>query len=96
MVGAQGIRRRKKYRALPEAEDLPPGDAARLFGRFTWGAFTPAGNLERNGFFWRQLRRARPGQIRRAFDDAAWSTTLVYGSIGVIVVSAIVVWKLLS
>jgi len=49
---------------------LPPGDADRVIGRFAWGAFSPAGNLERNGFFWRQLRR------RRARD--AW-TILGYG-----------------
>jgi hypothetical protein len=45
--------------------DTPPepriseGDVGRLFGRFTWDAYSPAGNLERNGFLWRQLRRRR-------------------------------------
>ena len=36
---------------------MSEGDVGRLFGRFTWGAWSPAGNLERNGFFWRQLSR---------------------------------------
>ncbi len=72
---------------------MPPGDVDRLFGRFTWGAYTPAGNLERNGFFWRQLQRARPGQIRRAFGDAAWSTAIVYGSVCAVAVAAIVIWN---
>jgi hypothetical protein len=56
-MGAQGIRRRKKRHDLPEVERMPRGDVERLFGRFTWGAYSPAGNLERNGFFLRQLRR---------------------------------------
>jgi hypothetical protein len=44
---------------------MPPGDVNRLFGRFTWGAYSPAGSLERNGFFLRQLRRNGT--------DGAWS-----------------------
>jgi hypothetical protein len=56
-MGAQGIRRRKPRRERLDSETLPPGDAGRLFGRFTWGPYSPAGNLERNGFFLRQLKR---------------------------------------
>ena len=56
-MGAQGIRRRKWRHDLPGVEQMPPGDVDRLFGRFRWGAYSPAGNLERNGFFLRQLRR---------------------------------------
>jgi hypothetical protein len=56
-MGAQGIRRRKQRRDLPDVERMAPGDVDRLFGRFRWGAYTPAGNLERSGFFWRQLKR---------------------------------------
>jgi len=56
-VGAQGIRRRKRWRKLPPAEGISQGDVDRLFGRFRWGAYSPAGNLERNGFFWRQFKR---------------------------------------
>jgi hypothetical protein len=63
-VGSAGIRRRRKRRpknASPEAR-ISEGDVNRLFGRFTWDAYTPAGNLERNGFLWRQLgRRKRDG-----------------------------------
>jgi hypothetical protein len=36
---------------------MSEGDVGRLFGRFSWGAYSPAGALERNGFFLRQLRR---------------------------------------
>jgi hypothetical protein len=62
-VGAQGIHRRKKWRKLPEVKGMNEGDIGRLFGRFTWGAYSPAGALERNGFFLRQLRRngTKPG-----------------------------------
>jgi hypothetical protein len=38
---------------------LPPGDAERVFGGFTNDAYTPAGTLERSGFFWRQVTRRR-------------------------------------
>ena len=56
-MGAQGIRRRKKRRDLPEVEGISEGDVGRLFGRFSWGAYTPAGTLERNGFLLRQFKR---------------------------------------
>jgi hypothetical protein len=56
-VGAQGIHRRKKWRKLPEVEGMPADDVRHLFGWFRWGAYSPAGNFERNGFFLRQLRR---------------------------------------
>jgi hypothetical protein len=58
-MGARGIRRRKHHRALPTVDPLPPGDDERVFGRFRWGAYSPAGSLERSGFFWRQLGRRR-------------------------------------
>jgi hypothetical protein len=57
-VGAQGIKRRKPKRELRDlTDDLAPGDEQRVFGRFQWGNYTPAGNLERSGFFLRQLSR---------------------------------------
>jgi hypothetical protein len=61
-MGAQGIKRRKHHRAArdgntPPEPKISDGDVGRLFGRFTWGAYTPAGWLERNGFFLRQLSR---------------------------------------
>jgi hypothetical protein len=43
----------------PPTESISEGDVDRLFGRFSWGAYSPAGGLERNGFLWRQLRRRR-------------------------------------
>jgi hypothetical protein len=58
-VGSSGIKRRKPKHELPDASDLTPGDQRRLFGNFTWGAYSPAGAVERNGFFWRQLARGR-------------------------------------
>lgn len=65
-MGAQGIKRRKRKHGPPKyasddahdfTDDLQAGDQRRLFGRFTWSAYSPAGNLERNGFFLRQLGR---------------------------------------
>jgi hypothetical protein len=58
-VGSAGIKRRKRRRSgdTPPTETISEGDVDRLFGRFTWGAYSPAGGLERNGFLWRQLRR---------------------------------------
>jgi hypothetical protein len=60
-VGSAGIKRRKRRRAKNAApeEHISEGDVNRLFGRFTWDPYTPAGNLERNGFLWRQLGRRR-------------------------------------
>ncbi len=62
-MGAQGIRRRKKWRKLPEVDRMTEGDVGRLFGRFSWNAYSPAGALERHGFFWRQVKRigTKPG-----------------------------------
>lgn len=71
-MGAQGIRRRKRRRDLPNVENIPPGDVRRLFGRFTWGAYSPAGALERNGFFWRQLRRRRTRDKWKILGYAWW------------------------
>ena len=43
---------------LPKVDDdLSPDDEARLFQRFRWSQWSPAGNLERSGFFWRQVAR---------------------------------------
>ena len=60
-MGSAGIKRRKKRRArdTPPETRISEGDVNRLFGRFTWDPYTPAGNLERNGFLWRQLRRRK-------------------------------------
>jgi hypothetical protein len=59
-MGAQGIKRRKPKRELRDLTDqLTPGDEQRVFGRFQWGTYSPAGTLERGMFFIRQ--RARGG-----------------------------------
>ncbi len=36
---------------------MSEGDVQRLFGRFRWGEYSPAGAMERNGFLLRQLKR---------------------------------------
>jgi hypothetical protein len=76
-MGAAGIRRRKKRRELPPRDALPPGDADRVFGRFTWGAYTPAGSLERNGFLWRQLRRRRGRDGWKIVGYGLWALLVV-------------------
>ena len=62
-MGRAGIRRRKPAHHLPKvAGDLEDAEAARAFGNFRWGAYTPAGSLERTGFMVRQLARRRAGE----------------------------------
>jgi hypothetical protein len=57
-VGAQGIKRRKPKRQLRDfTDDLAPGDEQRVFGRFQWGSYSPAGAFERGAFFMRQVAR---------------------------------------
>ena len=51
---------------------MSPGDVNRFFGRFTWGTYSPAGTLERNGFFWRQLRRRRRRDRVTIFGYGLW------------------------
>ena len=52
---------------------ISPDDVNRLFGRFRWGAYSPAGALERSGFFWRHVNRVRrdPNQSKRTRRSAA-------------------------
>lgn len=77
-MGRSGIRSRKLRRHLPKVEQqISPDDVNRLFGRFRWGTYSPAGTLERNGFFWRQVSRIRrdanqPKRTRRAAATARW------------------------
>ena len=54
---------------------LPPGDAQRVFGGFTNDAYTPAGTLERNGFFWRQVTRRRGHDWRSVLSLGLWIAT---------------------
>jgi hypothetical protein len=49
--------KRKGRRHLPKVGELGPEDEARLFGRFRWNQYSPAGSVERAGFFARQARR---------------------------------------
>jgi hypothetical protein len=50
--------KRRGRRHLPKVRgDLDPADTARLFGDFRWNQWSPAGRLERFGFFTRQLGR---------------------------------------
>jgi hypothetical protein len=89
-VGSAGIKRRKKTRranAKP-AEPMSEGDVQRLFGRFTWNQYSPAGTLERNGFFWRQLNRY-PGR--------AWRIPALVMRIGVLLFLAVtLVWMIVQ
>ena len=84
-VGAAGIKRRKKTRradAEPEVH-YAQGDVQRLFGRFSWGSYSEAGALERQGFFLRQLKRYRgrpwraPAGLARLFIYVALLVVLV-------------------
>jgi hypothetical protein len=83
-MGRRGIRARKPQHHLPKVEeDISPDDVNRLFGRFRWGAYSPAGTLERNGFFWRQVNRVRrdanqPKRTRRAAMAARWYVIAVF------------------
>jgi hypothetical protein len=50
--------KRKRRHHLPKVQgDIGPEDTARLFQRFRWNQFTPAGTVERAGFFARQAAR---------------------------------------
>jgi hypothetical protein len=65
----------------------------RLFGRFTWGWFSPAGALERNGFFWRQLKR---NGSDHPFRKAARFTFLSLPAIAAVIVVLVMVIYLLG
>ena len=54
--------KRKGRRHLPKVVgDIGREDTARLFGRFRWNQYTPAGTVERAGFFARQADRNGTG-----------------------------------
>jgi hypothetical protein len=62
-MGRAGIRRRKPAHHLPKVPDqLEGAEAARAFGNFRGGGFTPAGSFERFGFMLRQFARRRAGE----------------------------------
>lgn len=83
-MGRSGIRARKPRHHLPKVEeDISPEDVNRLFGRFRWGSYSPAGTLERNGFFWRQVNRVRRDshqstRTRRAAAAARWYVVALF------------------
>jgi hypothetical protein len=59
-VGRSGIRRRKPVQRLPTVkEHYSEAEIGRAFGQFRWGAYTPAGSIERAGFLARQASRRR-------------------------------------
>jgi hypothetical protein len=59
-VGASGIRRRNPVHHLPKShEHYSDAELGRVFGQFQWGAYTPAGTVERVGFLARQASRRR-------------------------------------
>jgi hypothetical protein len=90
-VGARGIKRRKPKRELRDfTDDLTPGDEQRLFGRFRWGAYTPAGNLERFGFLTRQLARGGNDHAGRDSFRLLWLSLPIIA--GVLLVMALVVF----
>jgi hypothetical protein len=80
-VGAQGIHRRKKARRLHKVDDknISEGDVGRLFGRFGWSPFTPAGALERNGFFLRQFKRNGYQGVGSFIAQAKWVFIMIAG-----------------
>ncbi|MGZ4675298.1 MAG: hypothetical protein ACXVJ7_02090 [Acidimicrobiia bacterium] len=62
-MGRAGIRRREPAHRLPKVEGhLDPAEQARMFGSFRWGAYAPAGSLERFGFMTRQVARRHRGE----------------------------------
>jgi hypothetical protein len=85
-MGAQGIRRRKPRRKLPDVGGMTEGDVGRLFGRFTWGAYSPAGGLERGGYFLRQLRRNGTKGAWEFVAQAKW--VFVMFAVGVVMIAA--------
>jgi len=56
--------KRKGRHHLPKVHrDLGPEDTARLFGRFRWNQYTPAGTVERAGFFAPAFMRQRTARL---------------------------------
>lgn len=85
-MGAQGIKRRKPKRKLRDlTDDLSPGDERRVFGRFEWNAYSPAGGLERGWFLSRQIARNGTDHAGRK------SLRLLYLSLPIIAVALVVI-----
>jgi hypothetical protein len=95
-VGASGIRRRKRRQGPEQHPVLPPGDAQRVFGQFTNDAYTPAGTLERNGFFWRQLTRRRGHDWRSLLGYGIWAGSAFVISLLVVGPIVLGLWRVLG
>ena len=65
---------------------MPPGDVRRLFGIFTWGSYSPAGNLERSGFFLRQLKRNGTEGAWAFVAQAKWMFVLFLAAIATLAI----------
>jgi hypothetical protein len=89
-MGSSGIRRRKQSHHLPKVHDgLPQDEEAHALGEFRWSGFSPAGALERSGFFIRQAaRRSEHPEWRehnRITVTIGWSLLVViYGALAVV------------
>jgi hypothetical protein len=65
-VYPKGHRTVQRKLDVRRVDHLSPGDEARAFGQFRWSAFTPAGAVERSGFFVRQaVRRSEHPEWQR-------------------------------
>jgi hypothetical protein len=77
---------------LPKVHDGWSADEeARAFGQFRWGQFTPAGALERSGFFLRQAVRRPENPEWQKYNHVTvaigWSLiVLLYGGLALLVV----------
>ena len=69
-MGRAGIRRRKPVHHLPKShEHYDSAELGRAFGNFRWGAYTPAGTVERFGFMTRQISRRRRHPEWNTYND---------------------------
>jgi hypothetical protein len=91
-VGSAGIRRRRPAHHLPKVHNgLSPAEEARALGQFRWSQFTPAGSLERSGFFLRQAARRAERPEWQKYNHATvtigWSLlVMLYGGIALVIV----------
>lgn len=65
-------------------DGLSPAEEARALGQFRWSQYTPAGSLERSGFFLRQaVRRSERPEWQRYNHVTAtigWSLLVIFYS----------------
>jgi hypothetical protein len=95
-VGARGIKRRKPKREPRDlTADLSSDDDRRVFGRFRWGTYSPAGTLERGAFFGRQLGRNGSDHAGRRSLRLLYLSLPVLAVVGVALVLVAVVLSLI-